>query len=342
MSRADLSGSVIAGHFDLKTRLGSGHFGDVYLCENTLLGHQSALKVIPLKASGTSTPALEAKLHNLSTHAHIVKVLSATEWQDAAGKDHLLIEMEYVPDGSLEDAIKREIPIGELLSLMKNVLFALDHAHTEIIHRDVKPANILLGGGGKLSDFGIAMVAATGASANNYQYTLNLAPECFPPSKSFNVQTDVFAAGLTLLRALNLITDWRATLIAIPDVLNQMKAGKLIIALGFHSRVAPQLRKVVKRACAKLPAKRYASAAAFRDALEALTVLRDWERVGPDTWECNHRGGIEEITIRGKGGGFDVDYRRKSRRKAALHKSGLTQAQAFDYVYELIAATTFD
>ena len=57
--------------------------------------------------------------------------------------------MEYVPGGSLENAIKREIPIGELLSLMKNVLFALDHAHTEIIHRDFKPANILLGGGGK-------------------------------------------------------------------------------------------------------------------------------------------------------------------------------------------------
>jgi eukaryotic-like serine/threonine-protein kinase len=341
VSGPDLSGTVIAGHFNLKSRLGGGHFGDVYRCENTLLGHQSALKVIPLKASSTSTPTLEAKLHNLSTHAHIVKVISATEWQDSAGQDHLLIEMEYVPGGSLEDAIKREIPIGELLSLMKNVLFALDHAHTEIIHRDVKPANILLGGGGKLSDFGIAMVAATGATASNYQYTLNLAPECFPPSKSFTIQTDVFAAGLTLLRALNLITDWRATLIAIPHVLKQMKAGTLISALGFHPRVPRQLQKVARKACAKQSAKRYLSAAAFRDALEALTVLRDWERVGTDRWECSHRGGIEEITIRAKGGGFHVDYWRKGRRKTALHKSGLTQPQAFQYVYELIGATTF-
>lgn len=342
MSRPDLSGSLIAGHFDLKTRLGSGHFGDVYLCENTLLGHQSALKVIPLKASSTSTPALEAKLHNLSTHAHIVKVLSATEWQDAAAKDHLLIEMEYVPGGSLEDAIKREIPIGELLTLMKNVLFALDHAHAEIIHRDVKPANILLGGGGKLSDFGIAMVAATGASASNYHYNLNLAPECFPPTKVFDIQTDVFAAGLTLLRALNLITRWQAKLVTIPGVINQMKAGTLIGALGFHPRVPVQLQKVIKRACAKLPTKRYASAAAFRDALEALSVLRDWERIGPDRWECSYKGGVEEITISPKGGAFEVDYLRKGRRKKALHKAGLTQPQAFDYAYGLIASTTFN
>lgn len=336
-----MSGTIIAGHFDLKTRLGSGHFGDVYLCENVLLGHESALKVIPLKTSSASTPALEAKLHNLSTHAHIVKVLSATEWQDTAGKEYLLIEMEYVPGGSLEDAIKREISIGELLLLMKNVLFALDHAHPDIIHRDFKPANILLGGGGKLSDFGIAMVAATGASASNYQYTLNLAPECFPPSKTFNTQTDVFAAGLTLLRALNLITNWRVTLIAIPNVLNQMKTGTLIGSLGFHPRVPSQLQKVVKKACAKLPAKRYASAATFRDALEALTVARDWERVGQDTWECSYRGGIEEITIHAKGVGFDVDYWRKGRRKKAFHKAVQSQPQALNYVYELIGATTF-
>jgi hypothetical protein len=51
---------------------------------------------------------------------------------------------------------------------------------------------------------------------------------------------------------------------------------------------------------------------------------------------------MEEITIRAKGGGFHVDYWRKGRRKTALHKSGLTQPQAFQYVYELIGATTFD
>ena len=62
-------------------------------------------------------------------HEHIVAVRSAAYWQDATARDYLLIEMEYVPGGSLEDAIAREISLGELLALMKNILFALDQAH---------------------------------------------------------------------------------------------------------------------------------------------------------------------------------------------------------------------
>jgi serine/threonine-protein kinase len=246
LSRPDLSGTTVGGHFALKKRLGSGNFGDVYLCDNTLLAQESALKVVPIDPAISNAPALEAQLLNLAPHEHIVKVRSAAEWQDSATQDHLLIEMEYVPGGSLEDEIKREISIPELVSLMKNVLFALDHAHPTVIHRDVKPANILLGGGGKLSDFGIAMVAATGASASHLAYVLNRAPECFGPSATFDVATDVYAAGLTLFRALNLITDWKRALFAAftnpTGIRAQMVAGTVIESLGFHARVPKPLQ----------------------------------------------------------------------------------------------------
>lgn len=345
MSRPDLSGTTVGGHFVLKSRLGSGHFGDVYLCENTMLAHKSALKVVSIDHANSSTPTLEAQLLNLSQHAHIVKVRSAAEWHDASGQDHLLIEMEYVPGGSLEDAIKNEIPMGDLLSLMKNVLFALDHAHPNVIHRDVKPANILLGGGGQLSDFGIAMVAATGLSVSNLQYVLNRAPECFPPSTTYDVATDIYAAGLTLFRGLGLITDWRAVLLSAfgdaPGVIDRMKAGTIIAGLGFHPRIPEPLQRVVKKACSKDPLKRYASAAAFRDALEALTIARNWQRTGPDIWECHHKGLSEQLLIREARGAFEVDYTRNSRRKTAFHRSGITQKQAVEYAYQVIAQTSF-
>ena len=227
---------------------------------------------------------------------------------------------------------------------MKNVLFALDHAHPNVIHRDVKPANILLGGGGKLSDFGIAMIAATGASVSNLQYVLNFAPECFPPSSTYDVATDIYAAGLTLFRAVNLITDWKASLLAAftnrPGVISQMRAGTLVNGLGFHPRVPKPLQKIVKTSCAKLPTKRYATAAAFRDALEGLKFARDWRRIPPDTWECLFKGSSEQLIISSRRGALDVDYTRNGRRKSALHRSGLTQDDAFNYVYETIAQTT--
>lgn len=345
MSRPDLSGTTVGGHFILKRRLGGGHFGDVYLCDNTMLAHESALKVITIDPANSNTPVLEAQLLNLSQHAHIVKVRSAAEWQDCSGQDHLLIEMEYVPGGSLEDAINGEITIGELLSLMKNVLFALDHAHPNVIHRDVKPANILLGGGGKLSDFGIAMVAATGASVSDLQYVLNRAPECFPPSVTFDVTTDIYAAGLTLLRGLNLVTDWKSTLLSTfgnaPTVLSRMQAGTLIIGLGFHPRVPHVLQKVVKKACATQPGKRYASAAAFRDALEALKLARDWQRIAPGTWGCQYGGSPEQLIINTAQAAFEVTYTRNGRRKTAFCKGGLTHELAMEYSYQLIAQTTF-
>lgn len=345
LSRPDLSGTTVGGHFALKSRLGSGHFGDVYLCDNTMLARESALKVVTIDPATSNTPVLEAQLLNLSQHAHIVKVRSAANWKDGAGRDHLLIEMEYVPGGSLEDAIKNEISIGEIVSLMKNVLFALDHAHPNVIHRDVKPANILLGGGGQLSDFGIAMVAATGASVSDLQYVLNRAPECFPPSGTFDVATDIFAAGLTVFRALNLVTDWRGTLLSTfgggGDVIKRMEAGTLITGLGFHPRVPIELQKVVKRACAKQSVKRFVSAAAFRDALESLKIARDWRRIAPNSWECQHKGSVENIVISPTRCAFNVDYLRSGRRRSPFHRGGLSQSQATEYAYQIVAETTF-
>jgi serine/threonine-protein kinase len=344
VSRPDLSGTTVGGHFVLKKRLGSGHFGDVYLCDNTMMAHVSALKVVPIDPANSNTPELEAQLLNLSHHAHIVKVRSAAVWEDSAGHKYLLIEMEYVPGGSLEDAIKREIPLGELVSLMKNVSFGLDHAHPTVIHRDVKPANILLGGGGQLSDFGIAMVAATGASVSNLQYVLNRAPECFPPTATYDVSTDIFAAGLTLFRAVNLIANWKGTLLTAfgspGGVLSRMQAGTLVDGLAFHPRVPKRLQKVVKTACAKQPSKRYPTAAAFRDALEGLKIARDWRRIAPDTWECLYNGSSEQLIITSKGTTWEVDYRRNGRRKTARHRAGLSQGDALKYVYQLIAETT--
>ncbi len=344
MSRPDLSGTVVGDHFALKSRLGSGHFGDVYLCENAILAREAALKVVKIDPNNANTAVLEAQLLSLSQHSHIVKVLSAAGWTNQSGELHLIIEMEYVPGGSLEDAIKKEISIGDTVKIIKNVLFALDHAHPDIIHRDVKPANILLGGGGKLSDFGIALLTTTGVSVSELQYVLNKAPECFGPSNTFSVATDIYAAGLTLLRTLNLVTDWKGTLLSTfgsaSDVTARMRAGTLVAGLGFHPRVPSALTKIIKRACATNPTKRYVTASAFRDALEALKIARDWRRTTPEKWECEFQGKVEQLIVAKKTLAFEVTYTRNGRRKTEFTRSFADEDGATKYVYEIIAANT--
>lgn len=342
-TRPDLSGRTIAAKFKLEKRLGQGHFGDVYFGEQTVVGRQFALKVVPVSPSTHDASALEARLLNLSKHPHVVAVRSAEYWQDANGRDFCLIEMAYVPGGNLQDLIDRGAPIGELIECMKNVLFALDHAHgLDIVHRDVKPANILLGEGGKLSDFGIAMVSATGASASEYIYGGNLAPECQGTSPIFTPASDVFAAGLTLLRGLNLISNWGATLAAVSNIGVKMGSGAFVPELGFHSRVPSSLKKIVRKACAPTASKRYTSAAAFRDALEKLKIARNWTPSSNDSWSCLHKGGEEVLTISLGRSGYNVDYKRNGRRKVEACRTGLTRNAALQHVYEVIADTTLD
>jgi serine/threonine-protein kinase len=339
--RPDLSGNRIASKFKLHKRLGQGHFGDVYLGEHTVVGREFALKVIPVSPSNYDASALEAKLLNLSSHPHIVEVRSAEYWRNPKGEDFCLIEMEYVEGGNLQDMISADAPIGDLLEVMKNVLFGLDHAHSlDVIHRDVKPANILLGAGGKLSDFGIAMVSASGASASEYIYGGNLAPEAQKIPREFTRASDIFAAGLTLLRGLNLIQDWGAERTRIPNFADKMKSGAFVGELGFHARVPGPLKKIVRKACAIAPEKRYPSAAAFRDALERLKVLRNWRRTGATTWECTFNGTPERLDIRAEKKGFAVDYYKGSRRHRGGCRSNMTEAAANKHVAVTIAETT--
>jgi serine/threonine-protein kinase len=303
------------------------------------VGRQFALKIVPASEPNDDV-SLEAKFLNISSHPNIVQIKSAEYWSDNLGKPYFLIEMEYVSGGNMQSMINKGCTIFDIVKLMKNVFFALDHAHPKLIHRDIKPANILLGGGGKLSDFGIAMLASSGLSPSTKFYNRNLAPECCGASPSFSVASDIYAAGLTLLRGLNLISDWKASLAAIPNWRAKMAAGALIQALGFHTRVPVKLKKIVTKACASDPKKRYSSAAAFRDALESLIILRDWKSEATDRWSCIHAGAREEIIIDSANKTFRVQYFRNGRRKLAQCSDFLVYTEAERFAYHTISQSS--
>ena len=159
------SGAAFAG-YTVARRLGSGVTGDVYLVQDPRSARWQALKVLSLALSADSRipPAISAETPTLANlyHPHIVEVHDRGEFDG-----QLWIAMDYV-DGSnaaqlMKDRFPAVSPAGEVLAIVSAVADALDHAHQRgLLHRDVKPANILLTGRGEgeqrilLSDFGIA------------------------------------------------------------------------------------------------------------------------------------------------------------------------------------------
>jgi serine/threonine protein kinase len=161
------------GNYQIVRLLGEGGFGEVYLGNHIHLGSQAAIKVLNSRLTSREIgPFLvEARTLIRLIHPHIVRVLDfGTE-----DKTPFLV-MDYAPNGTLRQLHPKgkSLPLELIISYVKQVAAALQFAHNEkIIHRDVKPENMLVGARQDilLSDFGIAMIA----QSSRYQGMMDIA-----------------------------------------------------------------------------------------------------------------------------------------------------------------------
>ncbi len=214
--------AALAGQYRIERELGRGGMAVVYLAHDLRHDRPVALKVLhPEMAEtlGTDRFLREIKLAARLQHPHIVSVHdsgtteSGAAGQQGRGATHLWFTMPYIEGESLRDRLRRErqLPIDEAVRITREVALALDFAHRHgIIHRDVKPENILLVDGQALvADFGIGR--ALDAAAGDEQITNTgfavgtpayMSPEQSLGERDIDGKTDVYSLGVVLYEML--------------------------------------------------------------------------------------------------------------------------------------------
>ncbi|MDF3311222.1 protein kinase [Rhodococcus sp. T2V] len=254
--------------------IGRGGFGVVYRCTQADLDRTVAVKVLTVELDEENRARFfreQRAMGRLTAHPNIVSILQV----GATDSGRPFIVMPYHPQDSLDVRIRRDgpLPLDQALRLGVKVVGAVESAHRlGILHRDVKPANILLTDYGEpeLADFGIAHISGgfettTGAVTGSPAYT---APEVLagdPPSPA----ADVYGLGATLFSALT------------GHAAFERRSGEQVVAqfLRITTQQAPDLRErgipddvsaAIARAMSRTPGQRPATAADFGEELRAL------------------------------------------------------------------------
>ncbi len=268
------SGTVVDGRYRVVSRLGSGGMADVYLAQDTLLGRQVALKLLHHRFSEDQEFVERFRREASSaaglSHPNVVSVYDRGEWDGT-----YYIAMEYLPGRSLKAVVREHGPLApdDAIDIAIQILLALRFAHRRgIIHRDIKPHNVILDeeGRAKVTDFGIARAGAsdmtmTGSIMGTAQYLSPEQAQGHPVSET----SDLYAVGVVLYELLTGVVPFEGES-AVTIALKQVSAQPTPPSQR-NPQVGPALDAVVMRSLAKDPAARFASA---DDLIAALQQAR--------------------------------------------------------------------
>jgi tetratricopeptide (TPR) repeat protein len=271
----DCLSRALRERYALERELGRGGMATVYLARDLKHQRQVALKVLRPDISaliGAERFVREIAIVAKLAHPHVLPL------HDSGVADgHLYYVMPFVEGESLRARLERErqLPVEDAVRIGEEVADALAHAHSRgVVHRDIKPENILLESGhAVVADFGIARVLSetggtrltdTGLAIGTAGY---MSPEQASGETSLDERADVYSAGCVVYEMLSGEPPHTGPT---PQVVLARALTESVRPLtAVREAVSPQLDLAVRKALAKSPADRYASAAEFKAALRA-------------------------------------------------------------------------
>lgn len=314
--------SQLANRYEIISCIGQGGMADVYKARDTILNRMVAIKVLRPKLANDPMTLVrfqrEASAASRLSHPNVVDIYDVGEYEGL----HYIV-MEYVRGRTLKQLISQRGALGqdEAVNIMKQLTGAVAQAHQHhIIHRDIKPQNILIKDDGtvKITDFGIAV------AADSVQLTLNnavmgsahyLAPET-AQGKDPNPQVDIYSLGIVFYELLTGDVPFHGktpTEIAIKHLRNPMPFPR-----DFNASISQFVENIVLKATAKNPEERYKTA---EEMLFDLNHTEDPQYQHMPRLQFKTKS-IKDLSINDKGT-VDIEYEEPKKEKKSRKKQYL-------------------
>lgn len=294
--------AALADRYQIEREIGSGGMATVFLAED--LKHDRRVAVKVLRPELAAVIGAERFLNEIRVTAHLQHPHILPLFDSGEADGFLYYVMPYVEGESLRERLRREkqLPLEAAIQITKEATSALDYAHRHgVIHRDIKPGNILLHDGQALvADFGIALavtaaggdrITETGLSLGTPEY---MSPEQATGDRELDARSDIYSIGAVLYEML--AGDPPHTGPTVQAIIVKLVTERPRPVRELRDTVPIHVEVALDRALARLPADRFATASDFADALTGkIRVLGAADSLGDAVTIPSKRG----VAIRG-------------------------------------------
>ncbi len=272
-SPIDRLNAALAGRYTIERELGAGGMATVFLAADLKHDRNVALKLLKPELAavlGAERFVQEIKTTAALQHPHILPLFDS-----GAADGFLFYVMPFIDGETLRAKLDRETQLGvdEAVRIAREVLDALHYAHEHgVVHRDVKPENILLHGGhAMVADFGIALAVSAAAGGRMTETGLSLgtphymSPEQATAEKDISARSDVYSLGSVLYEMLTGQPPHLGG--SAQQIIMKIITTPAELVTVHRKSVPPNVAAAVAKSLEKLPADRFESAKVFADAL---------------------------------------------------------------------------